>query len=241
MVREGRGIRRVRVWGAAGEAHRFPTRPTLPTPAVTTLHARPRPGTGRLDAARLRAAGRVPATILGLPGGAGDVRVSLPAAEVRAALRAHGRRGLAARLFDVRVRDKTGEHSADGATPLDVTHRVLPRQVHVGSVSGTVENVNFIAAPPGRRVAVRVPVRVLGDAIAPGVKRGGFLNLIRRDVRVVCGGGDRVPPRIDVDASKLDLGDRVPLAALTLPPGVELDEQHADLPVLKIAGRQARE
>ena len=216
-----------------------PTPPSFP-PAVTTLHARPRPGTGRLDAARLRAAGRVPATILGLPDGAGDVRVSLPAAEVRAALRVHGRRGLVARLFDVRVRDRTGEHREDGA-PLDVTHRVLPRQVHVGSVSGVVENVNFIATPPGRRVAVRVPVRVLGDAIAPGVKRGGFLNLIRRDVRVVCEGGDRVPPSVDVDASRLDLGDRVPLAALTLPPGVQLDEQHADLPVLKIAGRQARE
>jgi large subunit ribosomal protein L25 len=160
------------------------------------------------------------------------VRVSLPAAEVRAALRAHGRRGLAARLFDVRVRDR--------AAGLDVTHRVLPRQVHVGGVSGAVENVNFIACPPGRRVAVRVPVRVLGDAVAPGVKRGGFLNLIRRDVRVVCDGG-RVPASVDVDASRLDLGDRVPLASLALPYGVALDEKHADLPVLKIAGRQARE
>lgn len=167
--------------------------------------------------------------MVGLPGNEA-LAVTLPAAEVSAALRAHGRRGLLARVFDLRVRG--------GAS--DATLRVLPRQVHASGVTGEVENVNFVVCPPSRRVVVRVPVVVLGDAVAPGVKRGGYLNLIRRDVRVECDGG-AVPEGLRVDVSRLDLGQGVPLSALALPPGVTLVEKHVELPVLKIAGRQSRE
>ena len=98
---------------------------------------------------------------------------------------------------------------------------------------------------------------VLGAATAPGVKRGGFLNLIRRDVRLRCEVGSNespsssssssssssivIPRSIEVDASHLELGERVALRSLALPPGVFLDEEHLDLPVLKVAGRQSRD
>jgi len=177
-------------------------------------------------------AGRIPGTVLGLPGNEA-LAVTLPAAEVDAALRAHGRRGLLARVFDLRVR------GGSSATP-DTTLRVLPRQVHASGVTGAVENVNFLLCPPTTRLTVRVPVVVLGDAVAPGVKRGGYLNLIRRDVRVECDGG-AVPDGVRVDVSRLELGQGVPLSALRLPPGVRLVEDHVELPVLKIAGRQSRE
>ena len=235
-------------------------RPSSLPAAVETLHARRRAGSGRLDAARVRKvgrgrrgwgierererngadplppspfqAGRIPGTVLGLPGNEA-LAVTLPAAEVDAALRAHGRRGLLARVFDLRVR------GGSSATP-DTTLRVLPRQVHASGVTGAVENVNFLLCPPTTRLTVRVPVVVLGDAVAPGVKRGGYLNLIRRDVRVECDGG-AVPDGVRVDVSRLELGQGVPLSALRLPPGVRLVEDHVELPVLKIAGRQSRE
>ena len=107
-------------------------------------------------------------------------------------------------------------------------------------------------------ITVRVPIVVLGAASAPGVKRGGFLNLIRRDVRLRCEVGSSngtssssssssssspivIPRSIEVDASHLELGERVALRSLALPSGVFLDEEHLDLPVLKVAGRQSRD
>lgn len=258
-------------------------------------------------------AGRVPATVVGLPGGK-TLTLSLPSSEIEAALRTHGgRRGVSARVFDVRVKASPGvaaeaaglasagelsfsdsSSSSSSSPSSSFTLRVLPRQIHRGMVSGVVENVNFLllgssspssSSPSGdgggeadaaaaaaekrekksdkkpRSVSVRVPIVVLGAATAPGVKRGGFLNLIRRDVRLRCemrgggggaAGGDPspssspppsfvVPRSIEVDASHLELGERVALRSLSLPEGVFLDEEHLDLPVLKVAGRQARD
>ena len=239
--------------------------------------------------------GRVPATVVGLPGGK-TLTLSLPTSEIDAALRAHGgRRGIGARVFDVRVKApaeaaaaasgvgvseflglKNGDSSSSAAAKNPFfTLRVLPRQVHRGMVSGEVENVNFLLCPRSepaaaaaastsegggdgglrKSITVRVPIVVLGAASAPGVKRGGFLNLIRRDVRLRCefGSGDEsssssaspspivIPRSIEVDASHLELGERVALRSLALPPGVFLDEEHLDLPVLKVAGRQSRD
>ena len=249
-----------------------------------------------------RKSGRVPATVVGLPGGK-TLTLSLPTSEIEAALRSHGgRRGIGARMFDVRVkaqaeaaaessgacvsefRNDASSSSAAAATKNPFfTLRVLPRQVHRGMVSGEVENVNFLLCPRSspepssvtlkapssgddekaktKSITVRVPIVVLGAATSPGVKRGGFLNLIRRDVRLRCevrGSNESssssgpsssssssspiaVPRSIEVDASHLELGERVALRSLALPPGVFLDEEHLDLPVLKVAGRQSRD
>lgn len=178
-------------------------------------------------------------------------------------LRRHGRRGLAARQVDLRVRAggegasppgpgeaaalaAVSEEGASAASALPthttpLTVRALPHQIHVNAVSGVVENVNFLALPAGKGVTAAVPVSVVGADLAPGVKRGGFLNLIRRAVRVSAPDRASLPSSVEVDASALELGQRVALADLSLPPGATLAEPHPELPVLKVAGRQARE
>lgn len=212
--------------------------------------------------------GRTPGTVTGLPGNV-YAHLTLATPDVAALVRRHGRRGLAALQVDLRVR--VGEGEAGGAagaaspalaalaavaeggptnapspsSPAAASHhlcvRALPHQVHVNAVTGGVENVNFLALPAGRPVTASVPVAVLGSDLAPGVKRGGFLNLIRRSVRVTAPDRASLPAAVEVDASCLELGQRVALGDLALPPGAALAEPHPELPVLKVAGRQARE
>jgi len=232
--------------------------PTHPLHTVDVINARLRPA--GVKAGKLRAAGRTPATVTGLPGNA-YAHLSVATPDVTALVRRHGRRGLAARQFDLRVRlgDHDGpdggtataalaavaERAAQGAPATAaaaraLTVRALPHQVHVCAASGAVENVNFLALPAGKAVTAAVPVAVLGADLAPGVKRGGFLNLIRRAVRVRAADRAALPPAVEVDASGLELGQRVALGDLALPPGATLAEPHPELPVLKVAGRQAR-
>ena len=70
----------------------------------------------------------------------------------------------------------------------------LPRVVHIDSVSQDIENIMFVAChdEEGDRVGVsssnngrkyyrdvNVPVNVIGTESSPGIKRGGFINLIQ--------------------------------------------------------------
>jgi large subunit ribosomal protein L25 len=234
-------------------------------PSVDTINARLRPAGTK--AGKLRSAGRTPGTVTGLPGNA-YAHLTLAAPDVAALVRRHGRRGLAARQVDLRVRldgegggspataalaavaeggtaassRSTSSSSTASTTPTasTLTLRALPHQVHINAVTGAVENVNFLALPAGKAVTASVPVSVLGADLAPGVKRGGFLNLIRRAVRVSAPHRGALPSAVEVDASGLELGQRVALGDLALPAGAVLAEPHPELPVLKVAGRQAR-
>jgi large subunit ribosomal protein L25 len=76
-----------------------------------------------------------------------------------------------------------------------------------------------------RCAIVFVCVQVTGEDVSPGIKKGGFVNLIRRKVSCLCM-GDRVPTHFEVDVSKLDLGDRIGLETINyLPPGIEIKEK----------------
>lgn len=66
--------------------------------------------------------------------------------------------------------------------------------------------------------------QVLGEDVAPGVKKGGFLRMVRWDVKCLCYGW-AIPPFLEVDASKLEAGDSLNLSHLDLPEGVGIAEK----------------
>ena len=182
-----------------------------------------------------------------------DVRVKAPAEAAAAAS------GVGVSEF-LGLKNGDSSSSAAAKNPF-FTLRVLPRQVHRGMVRGEVENVNFLLCPRSepaaaaaaatsegggdgglrKSITVRVPIVVLGAASAPGVKRGGFGSGDESSSSSASPSPIVIPRSIEVDASHLELGERVALRSLALPPGVFLDEEHLDLPVLKVAGRQSRD
>ncbi|KAA6423524.1 MAG: 50S ribosomal [Trebouxia sp. A1-2] len=141
-------------------------------------------------------------------------------------VRIHGRRGLLAQRYHIKLGDEQ--------LP------VLPRVVHINSVSNVVENITFMHCPPGRKITVPIPVEVIGEDACPGVKQNGFPYLIRRSVECLCP-GDAIPAAIEVDVSGLNLGQTVLLPQLKLPEGVQVVAPHPTLPVCKIAGKGSRE
>ena len=72
-------------------------------------------------------------------------------------------------------------------------------------------------------IGAAIYVQVLGIEIAPGIKRGGYLNLIRKKVKLMCP-GDAIPRKFTIDVSDLNLGGRVPLDTLILPQGAVFAE-----------------
>lgn len=92
--------------------------------------------------------------------------------------------------------------------------RAKPVNITLHPLTERPEGVSFVLAPADRATRVRVPVRVLNEEKSPGVKMGGWVNVIdwAVDVRVDVG---VVPPLVaTVDVGGLGMKDRLTLDAL---------------------------
>ena len=84
--------------------------------------------------------------------------------------------------------------------------------------------------------------QVIGEDASPGIKRGGYINLVRRTVRCLCAGED-IPESLEINVAAMDIGASVLLGQLPLPEGVVhavREESHLAQPLCKIGGRARR-
>lgn len=82
-----------------------------------------------------------------------------------------------------------------------------------------VLHADFYEVDMKRTILVKVPVRTSGNP--PGVEMGGMLQVIRRELEVLCLPGD-VPEVIDIDVSELNIGDAVHVEEIPIADGVEV-------------------
>ncbi|GAY39204.1 hypothetical protein CUMW_042570 [Citrus unshiu] len=82
--------------------------------------------------------------------------------------------------------------------------RVLPRKVHLHSGTDAPLNVTFLRAPPEALLKIDVPLVFRGDDVSPGLRKGGYLNTIKRTVKFLCP-ADIVPPGFVVKRSRFRL------------------------------------
>jgi large subunit ribosomal protein L25 len=168
---------------------------------VQTLTAEPRSGAGTGAARALRREGKVPGVIYG-PG----QRTVAAAFSFDEIAREAGKRGFFQRLYDVAL---------DGRK-----HRVLPREVQLHPVTDRPTHVDFQFISAGAKVRVLVGVQFQNEGASPGLKRGGVLNIVRREIEVTCP-ATAIPEAITVDLTGLDIGASVHISHITLPEGVK--------------------
>ena len=66
--------------------------------------------------------------------------------------------------------------------------RVLPRDVQLHPVTDDPIHADFVRVSAGATVEVEIPVVFVNEEISPGLKRGGVLNIVRREVELVLPG-----------------------------------------------------
>jgi large subunit ribosomal protein L25 len=82
----------------------------------------------------------------------------------------------------------------------------LPRDIQLDPVSDRPMHVDFLRVEPGSEIAVEIPVQFINETTAPGIKRGGVLNVVRHRVALFCR-VDSIPEKIVADLAGLDIGD----------------------------------
>ncbi|XP_062165777.1 uncharacterized protein LOC133872308 isoform X2 [Alnus glutinosa] len=190
-----------------------------------TIVAIPRLTSGKSIAAKERKVGRVPSIIFEQEDGqhGGNKRlISVQANQIRKLVNHLGRSFFLSRLFDLEVR-------ADILDPKDIVEKL-----HLNSATDAPLNVTFVRAPSNALLKVDVPIVFRGEDVSPGLRKGAYLNTIKRTVKYLCP-ADVIPPYIDVDLSELDVGQKLVMGDLKVHPALKL-LQSKDEAVCKIMG-----
>lgn len=161
------------------------------------LDVEPREAEGSRATRRLRRAGLVPGVVYGTGEAARGFKVG--ARDLRALL-ASG-----AAVFDLKV---------DGdAIP------VIVKEQQLHPVRGEVMHIDMLRVNLNEAIQTTVLVEVNGAEEAPGVKEGGVLEQVTRELNIEAKPAD-IPEKIEADVSHLEAAGTLPLSELTAPPGV---------------------
>jgi large subunit ribosomal protein L25 len=167
---------------------------------TTKLSVNSRDAAGSRAVRRLRRSGRVPGILYG--GGAEPVGFDADARELRLALAGSGA------VLDLSV---DGERS----TP------VVLKEAQRHPVRGETIHVDLLRVKLDEAINAVVPLELAGVEEAPGVKEGGVLEQITRELNVQAL-PTAIPESIVHEVGEMQIGETILLAALQAPEGVTL-------------------
>lgn len=155
--------------------------------------ARGRAGKGAARATRRE--GFVPGVVYGA-----KQEATLVAFDPRDIMKELHKGGWQSHLYEVAVKDGP-------------TERALMRDVQFDPVTDRPLHVDFQRLAPGARIRVKVPVVFLHEDTCPGIKAGGVLNVVRRELEVLAD-PDAVPERFEIDLAEAKIGDSLRWSAV---------------------------
>ena len=97
--------------------------------------------------------------------------------------------------------------------------KVLPKQLQYHPVTDKLIHFDFLRVQNDTKVTVEVPVEFLNQDTCPGLKKGGVLNLVRREVELSCN-ANNIPDKLQFDLITSEIGDSIKISNIELPEGV---------------------
>ena len=180
------------------------------------LKAEVRDGVGKGAARAVRRQGKIPAVIYG------DRKPPIPIAL--------DRKELTLRLHAGGFLTHVMNLSVDGEQI-----RVIPKDYQLDPVKDVPVHVDFLRIGENTLLIVEIPVRFTNEDAAPGIKRGGALNIVRHAIELYVP-ADAIPEHITVDLTGLDIGDSVHISHVALPEGVKPTITDRDFTIATITG-----
>ncbi|MET3589811.1 large subunit ribosomal protein L25 [Bartonella silvatica] len=111
---------------------------------------------------------------------------------------------------------------------------VLPKDYQLDPVRDFPLHVDFLRISAKSVVEVNIPVHFLNEDTAPGIKKGGVLNIVRHDIECTAP-ANAIPEAIEIDLSNYSIGDSIHISAVQLPKDVTPVIQDRDFTIATIA------
>jgi len=178
------------------------------------LNAKLREDSGKGAARRLRMNNAIPAIVYGAK--TDSVMLSLETAEFVRIIRENGSTGL---FFDLKIEGNSGKDKI-----------VMLKDMQMDTFGLYYLHIDLHEIDMDTKVTVSIPVEAIGES--EGVKEGGVLQIIRRELDVVCKPAD-TPASIEIDISGLEIGDSIHVEEIDLDENVEIPHE-VDFTVITI-------
>jgi large subunit ribosomal protein L25 len=117
------------------------------------------------------------------------------------------------------------------------TQPVIAKAIDMHPVTDVPMHFDLYRVDAHQQIKINVPVHFVHQEEAPGIKRGGTLNVVFHDVQVSCA-ADHIPEELVVDLTGLDIGASIRVSDLKFPPNV-VPTIDGDTVVATIAGAMA--
>lgn len=168
----------------------------------TKLNATKRVKAGKGASRANRRAGLIPAVIYG-----DKKEPVMIALEEKVLVAEMNKKGLWTRQYEI---------VADGES-----HHVLCQDIQKHPVSNRPIHADFLRISKNSHLTLDIPLTFANEEVAPGIKKGGILNIVHRTIEVKCT-PDNIPETFVIDLAQAEIGDSFGAFAITLPKGVSL-------------------
>jgi large subunit ribosomal protein L25 len=99
------------------------------------------------------------------------------------------------------------------------TQPVIAKAVDMHPVTDVPQHFDLYRVAANQQIKINVPLHFRHHDEAPGIKRGGTLNIVFHDVQVSCA-ADHIPEELIADLTGLDIGSSVRVSDLKFPANV---------------------
>ena len=156
---------------------------------ISILNAFSREAVGSNSSKKVRGESKIPAIIYG--DGKNPQPISLDIKDLRVAINDSS---FLNKIYDLSI-DKTKT-------------RVIVQEISQNPVTDRLEHVDFLRVNDDTKVTIEVPVKFINEALSPGLKRGGVLNVVRYTVEVICP-VKNIPENFEFNLDGLEIGDSI--------------------------------
>ena len=173
-----------------------------------SLHVEHRPEVGKSAARRLRRSGLVPGVVYGIHSST-PVTIDPKALEKILSSSAGSNA-----VFQLKVQ---GEETMD--------RPVLVKSLERDPMKDFIVHADFLEIRMDQKIKVAVPFSFVGES--KGVKMGGLLSVLMRELEVECL-PNAIPDEIEIDISEVDLNDVIHVRDVRMPADVDLATEPED-------------
>ena len=172
--------------------------------------------TGKSNCKQLRNMGKIPAVIYGDKKEPAYIAVDYPKI-----VKELSRTGFFSTVFSLKL-DKKKEI------------KVLPREIQTDPLNDKPIHIDFLRVNDESKINISVPIIFINEEKSPGLKSGGVLNVVRREVDLICK-INNIPEKLEVDLTDLEVGSVIHMSDIKLEEDVVPQISDRDFTIATIA------
>ena len=135
----------------------------------------------------------------------------------------------------VKELSRTGFFSTVFSLKLDKKEiKVLPREIQTDPLNDKPIHIDFLRVNNESKINISVPIIFINEEKSPGLKGGGVLNTVRREVDLICK-IKNIPEKLEADLTNLEVGSVIHMSDIKLEEDVIPQISDRDFTIATIA------